>query len=934
MITIRRLGSALVLVLAVAAQAGAQKKPLTIDDYAKWRTIGDARISSDGKYVAYTTRRANALDTEPKLIVLDVDANKPQEIALGAQPTFSDDAKWVAYFVELPYAEQKKLRDGNKPVTRKAQLLNLQTGDKRTWEDVASLSFANGSSHLLVRKRQLDAKTKHKGVDVVLHDLRMSADQLLGSVSEASFNRKGELLAYVVDAAEKDVNGLFVIDLRNGRTAPLDDDARIYSRMTWNEEGTAVAAVKSLEVEKKSEREGILIAFPDVYSVIAPNSKAAAVKLDPANATGFPKDVVLSDKRDLLWSADGRLVFLGTRPQAAAPDTSKKKSTDEVADVDVWSTRDIRIQSVQMARVEADRNFTYRQAYDVVAGRYIPIADSTMRDLEPALEGVWAIGRDDRAYIHDFKRPSADFYRVNTRTGERSLMLKAQITSSQGAHVFGASPDGKNFLYWKDGQFNLFDLNSGTSRLLTRNGVNFTDREFDHPGPKPSYGVAGWTEDGKGVVLNHRYDLWLYPLDGGAPTNLTGGIGAQKEIRFRVVNTDPVEGLGPRERARAVAIDLTRPVLLSAYGQWTKKAGFYELRDGKLRELIFDDAAFTFVGKAARADRYLFSRETFREFPDLSVSGLEFKDAKTITNVNPQQSEYNWGRRVLFDFKNKQGVRLQGILALPDDYKPGEKRPMIVSFYEKNSQNLHRYPNPSYITGMGSIPAEAVTKGYITMLPDVHFNTRTSHQDMLDAVEAATRKVIELGYADPKRIGVHGHSYGGEGAAFIATQSKLFAAVGMGAGVTDLSSDFFQNWGWSYQVLGRDGSNGFDYYLYGQGRKGTTPWESPDLYRHESAIMHAPKVGQPVLIMHGTADPTVSFSEGLNFYNALRFLEKPAWLLAYPGEGHGLRGLANRRDLTVRYMQFFDHYLKDAPAPEWMKSGVPYLSKNEIKEPR
>ena len=141
---------------------------------------------------------------------------------------------------------------------------------------------------------------------------------------------------------------------------------------------------------------------------------------------------------------------------------------------------------------------------------------------------------------------------------------------------------------------------------------------------------------------------------------------------------------------------------------------------------------------------------------------------------------------MLFDFKDKDGHRLQGILAIPDDYKPGEKRPMLVNFYEKNSQNLHRYNAPSYLTGMGSSPMQAVSEGYITMLPDVYFHTGASHSDMLDAVEAATRKVIEMGYVDPKHIGINGHSYGGEGAAFIGTRSRLFAAVGMGAGVTDL----------------------------------------------------------------------------------------------------------------------------------------------------
>src|SRR6185295_3355983 len=303
-------------------------------------------------------------------------------------------------------------------------------------------------------------------------------------------------------------------------------------------------------------------------------------------------------------------------------------------------------------------------------------------------------------------------------------------------------------------------------------------------------------------------------------------------------------------------------------------------------------------------------------------------------DVNPQQSEYMWGHRVLFDFKDRLGHRLQGILALPDDYKPGEKRPMIVTFYEDNSQNLHRYSAPSYVTGMGAVPMQAVSEGYITMLPDIHYHTGMSHSDQLDAVEAAVKKVIEMGYVDPKRIGLNGHSYGGEGAAFIATRSRLFAAVGVGAGVTDLFSDFNQSWGWTYQVSGGSGANGNDYYLYGQGRWGVSPWDNPELYHFESALSHVREVTQPILIMHGTADPTVSFTEGMNFYNALRYNNKNALMLAYPGEGHGLRGLANRKDLTIRYFQFFNHYLKGAPAPKWMTDGIPYLEKDTNKDPR
>lgn len=930
------------LVPSSSAEAQAAKKVLTIDDYARWRSIDNSRISGDGNWVAYGLRHPNALDPQPVLHLLRLDTNRDREIVNGAQAAFSDDSRWVAYYVELPYADAKKLRDATKPVTRKAQLMDLQTGNTETWEDIQSFSFAPGSGHLLLKRRQADPKAKFKGVDIVLHDLKTGFDQLLGSVGEVLFNQKGELLAYTVDAAEKDVNGLFVMDLRNGRVSPLDDDNKVYSRLSWNEAGNALAVLKGLEVEKKAEKENALLAFADIYGLLALPSEAGPALLD-TTAAGFPKGQVVSEKRELLWSANGKLVFFGTREQRAAPDTTeKKKSTDELADVDVWNTSDPRIQSVQMARAEADRNFTYRAAFDVTARRFIPLADSTLRDIELTLDGRWGIGRDERAYISDYKRPSADLYRVNTATGERTLMLRAQITStSTGNHVFGSSPDGRYFLYWKDARFQLYNLDTGTSSTLGGNApVSFVDLEFDNPGPKPAYGLSSWTRDAKAVVLLHRYDLWLVPLDGSAASNLTGGYGAKNEIRLRYVNTESTEGMGPLQRAQTLAIDPAKPMLLSAYGQWTKKSGFYELRDGQLEELVYQDALYGSPSKAAKADQFLFTRQTFVEFPDLRIAGPTFQDARKITDANPQQAEYAWGHRILFDFTNKKGVRLQGILALPDDYKPGEKRPMIVTFYEKNSQNLHRYPAPSLLASMGSIPMEAVSKGYLTMLPDVHFNTGASHSDMLECVEAATRKVIELGYADPKHIGINGHSYGGEGVAFIGTRSRLFAAVGMGAGVTDLTSDFNHNWGWSYQAPGRDGSNGYDYYLYSQGREGTTPWDNPELYRFESAMTHVREVTAPFLIMHGTADPTVSFQEGLGFYNALRFNGKTATLLAYPGEGHGLRGLANRRDLTIRYFQFFDHYLRGAPAPRWLTEGVPYLEKDlrrdaakEVKPP-
>src|SRR5262249_61017016 len=116
------------------------------------------------------------------------------------------------------------------------------------------------------------------------------------------------------------------------------------------------------------------------------------------------------------------------------------------------------------------------------------------------------------------------------------------------------------------------------------------------------------------------------------------------------------------------------------------------------------------------------------------------------------------------EYRRGDGHRLTGIMTIPGGFKPGQKRPMVVNFYEKNSQNLYRYNAPSYLASMGSSPMQAVSDGYLPLVTDVQFHTGASHTDMLESVEAGVRKVLEMGIVDPKRIGITGHSYGGEGA--------------------------------------------------------------------------------------------------------------------------------------------------------------------------
>ncbi|HIG29083.1 MAG TPA: S9 family peptidase [Verrucomicrobiales bacterium] len=331
--------------------------------------------------------------------------------------------------------------------------------------------------------------------------------------------------------------------------------------------------------------------------------------------------------------------------------------------------------------------------------------------------------------------------------------------------------------------------------------------------------------------------------------------------------------------------------------------------------------------KAKQADQYLVTIQSFADSPDYYVAEGTFSNPRCITDANPQQAKYRWGKRVLFDYANKDGVRLQGALAVPESRKPDQRLPMIVSFYEKTSQYMHVYERPRYARTSASHLMETVSKGYLLLSPDIHFRTGATGDDMLECIEAAVDKAVELGYADPGRIGLCGFSFSGYGAAYIAARSKKFAGVIAGAGVMDLPSDFNHLWGYLVETKKGSGNNAHQYDQYGQGRMGTDPFRDFELYRNQSPVTHVEKMTTPLLLLQGEADSTVAWIEAVEMCNAMRFHGKNVILLSYPDEGHGLSKRANRIDLTQRMLDYFDHYLMGKPASDWIKYGVPFLDK-------
>jgi len=902
------LSMALFLLMTTATLG--QDKVLQLKDYSQWKRIVSSEMSPDGKWFSYGLRSNGGEDS----LFVKKTSNPTEKfdylIPFATSPIFSNDSKWVVYLISPSKKEAEKLKKSKKKVFKTAELRHLATGDSIQFQRASSMTFSENGKFLAVAiERPQQDKSEHKGKDLILVNLANLGTMNFGNVKDYAFNKNATHIAYTVDAADKVGNGLYVYNLKNGKLSNLDSDRKIYSSLIWDDarvlkkdwsaKGQQLAVLKGNDVDSLEQRINTLLVVSNL------NKTPTSYELTPDDGPQtFPEDYVISEKRNLMFSNDGSMVLFGIKEQ----EKTVKLEKDTIANLNVFHWNDETINSVQRRRANRNRNFSYWASYQFNNAQFTRLTDESMRELQPSRNSDYWIGRNPKPYINDVNWgvSPADYYRVNLKTGERDEIVKLVKRS------MGYSPDGSHYAFQKDSVIQVVDIATKKLTNISKSaGVQFMNLEHPYPHEKPPYGLAGWTKDGKSIILNHRYDLWLLSLDGSKATNITQGLGDAEEIRFRYVNLDRDDPF----------IDTNEPLLLSAYGEWTKKAGFYELTIGKKpKALVFSNHAYSRVEKAEKTDDIVFTRESFVEFPDYHFSNLSFKKPLRLTDANPQQADYKWGSKVLIDYTNSKGDKLQGTLTLPPDYEAGKKYPMIVYFYEKMSNRHHRYYMPVYDDRPhGSTYA---SNGYLFFQPDNVYEVGRPGTSALDCITSATQKVIDLGYADPEKIGLQGHSWGGYQSSFILTQTDMFACVVTGAPPTDIES-FYNN------IYGNSGTNHTGIMEIGQVRmgRGVTPWTHREIYQRENPMFHAQNIKVPFMILHGTADGAVDWTQGLEFYNAARRLGKEVIFLSYPGEPHHLRREANQKDFQIRMKQYFDHYLMDKEAPEWMTEGIPHLKK-------
>lgn len=948
------------LFAAFLLSAQSAKRPLTHKDYDAWRSISSQQLSRDGKYLAYGVFPQ---DGDGEVIVRNLVTGQESKYAAGARPApppaateeegpppqpravtieFSSDSRTLVFSTFVPKADVAKAKKEKKTAEQMPKdsmvVVNLASGAMAKVDRVKQFHMPENASGYLAYLKEAPEPAAAKpadsgraggdfadqqagrggrgggggargprpefGSDLVLRTLADGAERTFSDVVEYTLTDDAKQLVYAVSAKDTAKNGLFLV--RPGAPdapAALLSGKGKYIKLTWDEKQSELAFLSSHDDPDSKNPQWKLYGW---------DRKAPSATLLASAATpGFRREFVISDKGNLSLSKDGTRVFFGCAPPAAEKKDDAEVPADEKAVVDLWSYKDDYIQPIQKIRAARDRDRTFTAVYSIPDRKLTQLADPQIETVTPSESNQWILGSDDREYrrLADYDERYSDEYVIDSATGERKLLARKSHTAAQW------SPGGRYLLLFDGKDWSTISVPGGKTTNLTASlPVKFWNEEIDTPSTPGSYGAAGWTSDGKAVLLYDHYDIWSVAPDGSAAKNITAGYGRAHSLQFRNLRT----GADPRDRW----IDLSKPLLLQATNIKTWDSGFFRgsLQGGEPTQLMMAAKNFSPPVKARDADVYLLTAQTFNEFPDLLTTDGSFKELRKVSDANPQKSQFLWGTSEVIAYRNADGVALSATLYKPENFDPHKKYPMMVYIYEKLTQNTNRFVNPAPGTSINI--SYYASNGYLVLTPDIVYTTGYPGQSALKCVLPAIQAVADKGILNEDAIGIQGHSWGGYQIAYMVTQTKRFKAVAAGAPVVNMISAYDGiRWG--------TGLTRQFQYERTQSRIGGSIWQYPTRFIENSPIFWADRVQTPVLILQNDADTAVPWYQGLEFFLALRRLGKEVYLFNYNGQPHGIQNRADQKDYTIRMQQYFDHFLKGAPAPAWMEKGVPYLERDK-----
>ena len=947
------------LVLLLAAGVDAQtttRKPLDHTAYGYWNRISGQTLSPNG---AWALHEVEADSVDATLHVQGLAGGGSHRIERGDNGEFTSDARFAVFLLKPAKAALRQAKlDKKKPEQLPPDslgILDLQTGGVTRIARVKSFKLPRRSGEYLAYQlgkpepkpdsakadsvkpapgavppqpqvepgkmpepnpspagarttpeKKPEEPKREEGTEVVLRTLTTGEERRIADVVWYGLTEDGTKLVYTAGNKDGTADGAFVLDTRTGTVTTLLEGKGNYQPPAFDKPGRQVAFI--------SNTTDFAAAQPEYTLYLWDGRAAAAVPVVSPKTAGVPAGWWVSEFGAVSFSETGGRLYYGTSPRPAPPPVDTALADEQVR-VDVWHWQDAFIQPMQLKQLEQENKRTYLAVYDVRARRAVQLATLELPQVTVADrgDGGVALGESGLPYriATQWGEQGSDYYLVDVATGRATRVIEYLSGNAQ------LSPEGRWVTWYNPNERQWFALDTRTrqQRVLSGGLPPVYDERHDTPDQPPAYGSAGWTRGDDLFLIYDAHDLWAVdPTGKRAPANITDGEGRRHNLRFRYVRLDPEER----------AIDPSRDMVLRAFQLWTKQAGFYRDRIGASSppaQLVMADKSFGQPSRARDADVLLVTRADFREFPDLWVTEPSFQKFTRLSDANPQQPEYAWGTAELVSWRSADGELLQGVLYKPDGFDPQRKYPMMVYFYERLSDGLYGYVAPA--AGSSSINTSFyVSRGYLVFQPDIPYRVGYPGESALKAVIPGVLELVDQGFVDEKHIGVQGHSWGGYQIAYLVTKTNLFAAAEAGAPVANMISAYGGiRWG--------TGMSRQFQYEKSQSRIGGSLWDAPLHFIENSPIFWADKVQTPLLMMHNDEDGAVPWEQGIEYFVALRRLSKPVWLLDYNGEDHGLRKPQNRYDWTVRLQQFFDHYLKGAPAPVWLAEGVPATRKGK-----
>ncbi len=917
--------------------------------YEEWRTIGDRALAPVGDWVHFTLNRENA---DGELVVRSVDSDREHRVERGASPRFTADGRLVVFRIRPVRPEPGEAASGANPRDRRNAvrdslgILELESGRVQRFPGLLSFQLPEEGGDWLVFHQEAgnDAEAQDGAEPVEPAGAAGASPEggaRAGSPRNGSDDDPGTLVLLSLTGGEETRYRrveAFTLSRAGARLAFVERDGEIRRVQVVVPGGGDPMTVLETDEEVSAltlDRDGDRLAFrtvgadgddedPDAgrfarIALWAAGDAEARTLVDGATA-GMPHEWGVSPHHGISFSAGGDRLLLGTRPPSPTrePDPAWSHPLDEEVDVDIWHWRDQELMTVQNVRRTQRMRRSYQAVFFLDDQRLVQLADPSLPSVQVGANGDArvAVGSDPTPYgiESSWESPNPrDLYLVEVETGERRLLV-------EGARGGAAVSPGEDFVAWyhgPDSTWYAHEVATGITRPISRDLPHpVFNEDHDLPQVAGSYGSAGWIEGDAAILLYDRYDLWrVDPRGEAAPVALTGGEGRERRIRFRAVRLDPDrDSVDPRE-----------PLLLSTFHEPTRDAGFSRMvpdRPGVPDELILEPRRFSTPSQAREGDRLLFTQETFREFPDLWVADPDFRDRARISEANPQQAEYRWGTAELVSWISADGTPLDGILMKPDDFDPTGSYPLLVYFYDRQSERLHSHYAPLPHRSIINFPMYT-SHGYVVFIPDIVYREGYPGESAFNAVVSGVNHLLRDPWVDRERIGLQGHSWGGYQIAFIVTRSqRLFRAAAAGAPVANMTSAYGQ-------IRWETGLVRQFQYERTQSRLGGSLWDRPMRYLENSPLFWADKIETPLLIMHNDNDGHVPWEQGIELFTALRRLDRAAWLVNYRGEPHWPTTFANRRDWNIRMKQFFDHFLQGAAPPRWMVEGIPAEERGE-----